>query len=74
MRVLVIIAGIILAAIGGVVAYRALFIEPSAAVVITNNGTVKEVPNYAQIVAGSLAFAGGATVAFLVAIRSRRNR
>jgi len=74
MRVLIITGGVILAAIGGVVAYRALFIEPSAAVVITNSGSVREVPNYARIVGGSLAFVAGSAVAFLVAIRSRRLR
>src|SRR5947209_15705797 len=36
MKPIVVIFGIVVAAFGGVIAYRALFLEPSAAVVITN--------------------------------------
>jgi hypothetical protein len=72
MRVLIIIAGVILAAIGGVVAYRALFLDPSAAVVITSSGSVREVPNYARIVGGSVAFVAGAVLAFLAAVRKTK--
>ena len=44
MKVVLVIVGILLAAAGGVIAYRALYLEPAAAVVITNTD-VREVPN-----------------------------
>ena len=66
MRPALIIVGIMLAAIGGVIAYRALFLEPSAAIVITNT-EVRQLPNYTRIVGGTALLLVGATVAFLAA-------
>ncbi len=71
MRYIVIIAGIVLAAIGGVIAYRALFLEPTAAVVITSSGEVRDLPNYARIIGGSLLLVLGAAMAFVAATRKR---
>jgi hypothetical protein len=58
------IVGIVIAAIGGVIAYRALFLEPSTAVVITSS-EVRELPNYGRIIGGvALLFAGAAMAIF----------
>jgi len=40
MKPILVIIGIVLAATGGVIAYRALFLEPSAAVVIGGLGRI----------------------------------
>ena len=68
MKYLLIILGIVLAAIGGVVAYRALFLEPSSAVVITNTD-VREIPNTARVVGGLLLLVFGAGLAFFAGRR-----
>ena len=68
MRVLAIIVGLIIAAVGGVLAYRALFIEPSAAVIITKTD-VREVQNWWKAAGGILLFLVGASTAFLAARR-----
>ena len=69
-RAFLIIFGIVLAAAGGVLAYRSYFVEPSAAVVITNT-TVREVPNMTRVAGGLLLLVAGAAVAFLAAARRR---
>ncbi|MGH9882860.1 MAG: hypothetical protein ACRD6N_15590 [Pyrinomonadaceae bacterium] len=71
MKLVLTILGIVIAAIGGVIAYRALFLEPSAAIVITNSD-VREVPNYGRIVGGMVLFVGGAALAFFAAVRPGR--
>jgi len=68
LRIIGIILGILVAAIGGVVAYRALFLEPSSAVVITET-EVRELPNTARVVGGIALLAIGATMAFFAARR-----
>ncbi|HEX6182794.1 MAG TPA: hypothetical protein VFZ44_02705 [Pyrinomonadaceae bacterium] len=70
MRVALIIFGIALAAAGGVLAYRAYFVEPSAAVVITDV-SVREVPNMARVAGGLLLLAVGAALALFAALRRR---
>ena len=70
MRVFLIIFGILLAAAGGVLAYRSYFVEPSAAVVITET-TVREVPNMTRVAGGLLLLAAGAAVALFAALRRR---
>ena len=70
MRVFLIIFGIALAAAGGVLAYRSYFIEPSAAVVITNT-TVREEPNMARVFGGLLLLAVGAAVAIFATLRRK---
>ena len=72
LRTIAIILGIVLAAVGGVIAYRALFLEPAAAVVISSSsGDIREVPNYARIVGGGVLFVLGAAMAFVLATRKR---
>ena len=74
LRVVIIILGIVVAAIGGVIAYRAFFLEPAAAVVISSEG-VRELPNTARVVGGIALLIVGAAIAFLVALRKpRRSR
>ena len=68
MRLFLIIFGILLAAVGGVLAYRSYFVEPSAAVVITET-TVRELPNMARVAVGLLLLAAGATLALFAALR-----
>jgi hypothetical protein len=68
MRILVIIGGIVLAAVGGVIAYRAFFIEPDAAIVITES-SVREVPNLARAVGGIVLLVAGGGVAYFAARR-----
>ncbi len=64
MRVIAITLGIAIAALGGVIAYRAYFLEPSAAVVITNT-EVRELPNTARVMGGLALIVVGAAMAFL---------
>jgi hypothetical protein len=71
MRVIALIFGIIIAAAGGVMAYRALFIEPSAGVVITDAGSVHELKDWWQATAGILMLLIGAAIAFYAARRRR---
>lgn len=70
MRILGIILGIVIAAIGGVIAYRSLFLEPTAAVVITET-EVRELPNTVRVVGGIALLAIGTALAFLAARRRR---
>ncbi len=64
------IVGIVIAAIGGVIAYRALFLEPSSAVVITET-EVRELPNTARVVGGMALLAIGIALAFFGARRKK---
>ena len=70
LRVFLIIFGIALAALGGVLAYRSYFLEPHAAVVITE-ATVREAPNMTRVVGGLVLLAAGAAVAVFAALRRR---
>lgn len=72
LRALVIILGLVLAAAGGVIAYRAFFIEPSAAVVISERG-VRELPNTLHVVEGIVLLILGAALAFMAAIKKPGN-
>ncbi|HEX8747336.1 MAG TPA: hypothetical protein VF717_09055 [Pyrinomonadaceae bacterium] len=71
MRLIALIFGIIIAAVGGVIAYRALFTEPSAAVIITGTD-VREVQNWWKAGAGILMLLVGASMAILAARRPSR--
>jgi len=71
LRVILVIFGIVVASVGGVIAYRALFLEPSAAVVITNSG-IRELPNYTRVVGGIVLLIAGFAVAFFAAARKKR--
>ena len=59
-----------MAAVGGVIAYRALFLEPSAAVVITNT-KIRELPNYTRVIGGIALLVAGAAIAFFTALRKK---
>jgi hypothetical protein len=70
MRNLIILLGIVLAAAGGVIAYRAFFLEPATAVVISNEG-IREVPNTFRIMGGVALLIIGAALAFVTAVRKK---
>jgi hypothetical protein len=68
MRALLMIVGILIATAGGVITYRALYVEPKSAVIITNT-EVRELPNYTRVVGGALLFVGGSALALYAATR-----
>ena len=70
MKPVLVIVGIILGAIGGVIAYRAYFIEPTAAIVISESG-VRELPDYFRIGMGLVLLLAGAGLAYFSGIRRR---
>jgi hypothetical protein len=70
MRIFVFIIGVLLAALGGVTAYRALFLEPDTTIVITNTN-VHQYPNTLRVVGGLLLLLIGAGIAFYGARRRR---
>jgi len=70
LRPIAIIFGIVIAAVGGVIAYRAFFLDPSSAVVISNTG-VREVPDTFRVLAGMVLLIVGAAIAFTAARRKR---
>jgi hypothetical protein len=69
-RVVVLLLGLLVASAGGVVAYRALFVEPHAAVVITER-SVREVPDVARAAVGLALLVAGAGAALFAALRRR---
>ena len=71
LRAFCIIFGIVLAAVGGVIAYRALFLEPASAVVISSRG-VRELPDTFRLVEGIVLLIVGAAIAFIAALRRPR--
>ena len=71
LRAIVVVFAIVLAAMGGVIAYRAYFLEPAAAIVISNEG-VRELPNTFKILGGLVLLILGAMVAFITASKARR--
>jgi hypothetical protein len=70
LRAVAIILGIVVAAIGGVIAYRAYFLEPTAAVIISERG-VRELPDTYRTIEGLLLLILGAAMAFFAARRKR---
>ncbi len=71
LRAIVTTFGIVLAAVGGVIAYRALLIEPSTAVVISERG-VHELPDTFRVVEGTVLLVVGTAIAFTAALRRPR--
>jgi hypothetical protein len=63
MKIILLVLGIVLATAGGVITYRALYLEPSSAVVVTES-QVREVPNYTRIIGGAVLLVGGTAIAF----------
>ena len=68
MKALLLIVGILVATAGGVITYRALYLEPKSAVVITETG-IRQIPNQARVVGGALLFVGGSALALFAATR-----
>lgn len=73
LRYILVVFGIVIAAVGGVIAYRAYFLEPSAAIVISESG-VRELPDYFRVIAGSVLLVVGAAIAFTAAVRKGRRQ
>ena len=68
MKVLLLIVVLLLATVGGVITYRALYVEPRSAVVITDTD-IRELPNYTRVVGGALLFVGGTALALFATVR-----
>ena len=71
MKSLLLIVGILVATVGGVLTYRALYVEPKSAVVITDSG-IRQIPDQARVVGGALMFVGGSALALFAATRKIR--
>jgi hypothetical protein len=70
-KALLLIVGIMLATVGGVITYRALYVEPKSAVVITDTD-IRELPNYTRVVGGALLFVAGTALALFAATRKKK--
>jgi len=68
MRALMLIVGILVATAGGVITYRALYVEPKSGVVITET-EIRQIPNQARVVGGALMFVSGSALALYAATR-----
>jgi hypothetical protein len=68
MKALLLILGVLIATAGGVITYRALYVEPKSAVVITETG-IRQIPDQARVVGGALMFVGGSALALFAATR-----
>ena len=71
MRIIAFIAGIIVAAAGGVLVYHAWFVEPPKATLVTDTGTIREMPNMLHIVGGIIMLLIGTGLAFFSLRRKR---
>ena len=68
MKTLLLIVGILIATAGGVITYRALYVEPRSAVIITES-EVRELPTSGRVITGALLFVGGSALALYSAVR-----
>lgn len=73
LRSIVTVLGIVLAAFGGVVAYRALFVDPASAVVISEEG-IRQLPDTFRVVGGVALLLVGAALALTAALRKPKSR
>ena len=71
MKALLLIVGVLLATAGGVMAYRALYVEPRPTVVISDSG-IRRLPDRARVIGGTLLFVGGSALAIYAATRRAR--
>ena len=71
MKALLLIVGIIVATAGGVITYRALYVEPRSTVVISETG-IRQLPNQARVIGGALLFVGGSALALYAVTRRVR--
>jgi hypothetical protein len=70
MRIVALILGLAVAAWGGVITYRALFLEPGATAIInTGTGAVHEYPNLLRVITGLTMLVIGLCLAFFAARR-----
>ena len=69
MKVVLLIVGMLVATAGGVITYRALYLEPKSAVISADTGDIKEVPNYTRVIGGALLFVGGSALALYSTVR-----
>jgi hypothetical protein len=70
MRVAALILGLVIAAWGGVIVYRALFLDPGTTTVLnTSTGALHEYPDLLRATLGLLMLGGGACMAFFAARR-----
>jgi hypothetical protein len=67
-RIIALIIGLVIAVAGGVIAYRALFLEPTVAIVVTERD-VHELPNTLRVASGLVMLVAGACLAFFAARR-----
>ena len=73
MRILAIIFGIALAAAGGVIAYRAAFLEARDTILVAGSGSqVRQLPDMLRTGGGLALLVSGALVAYLSARRRPR--
>lgn len=70
MRIIALIAGVLIAAVGGALAYHGLFVEPPRADLVTATGSVHKVPNMLHVIGGIIMLVAGACVAFIAARRT----
>jgi hypothetical protein len=68
MKTILLIVGILIATAGGVITYRALYLEPKSAVLITES-EIKDLPDYTRVITGALLFVGGSALALYAAVR-----
>jgi hypothetical protein len=70
LRIVALILGLAIAAWGGVIAYRAFFLEPSATAVLnTNTGAIHDYPDMVHVTLGLIMLVGGASIAFFAVRR-----
>jgi hypothetical protein len=68
MRIVALIIGLAIAATGGIIAYRALFLEPTTTLLITDE-SVRQLPNTLRVAGGLAMLIAGACLAFFAARR-----
>jgi hypothetical protein len=68
-RIIALIVGLAIAAWGGVIIYRAIFIEPGITAVTESTGAVHQYPNLLRLASGIIMLICGACAAFFAARR-----
>lgn len=73
LKIVALILGLLIAAWGGVIAYRALVLNPNPTAVINEGtGEIKELPNTLRAASGLVMLVGGAGIAFFSLRRKPR--
>jgi hypothetical protein len=68
MRIIALIVGLVIAATGGIIAYRALFLEPPTTTHITDE-SIRQLPDTLRVAGGLVLLIAGACLAFFAARR-----